>query len=210
MSVHGVGAAAAHRPQFTPSAQRANRPAPQTSTESTGTAAIAPTNGHNPPAHGVRRLLAEGHFTDSGACGPLVAKFGPPPEAVEETALVEGAIDEAMPLEGAEEPAPLENVARDGLVIDTEGTALDVTVPAVDPVAELEIGIDETLLDEPASEEPTVTAPTLLDIDTLLMEELINEQTVIEQIVDQLDETTEPTEPTEPTEGAVGIDVLAA
>ena len=206
MSVHGVGAAAAHRPQFTQNTQRGNRPAaPQTSTEGTATSA-APTAGHNPPAHGVRLLIEAGHFDGKNSYEHLAAKFGDP----RTLAPVDQTTDEVALLDGAEEPAPLETVASGSLVIDTEGTALDVAVPAVDPEAELEIGIDETLLDEPAPEEPTVTAPTLLDIDTLLMEELINEQTVIEQIVDQLDETTEPTEPTEPTEGAVGIDVLAA
>ena len=72
-------------------------------------------------------------------------------------------------------------------------------MPVLDPEAELEVGIDESLLDELAPEEPTVTEPSLLDIDSLLMEELINEQTVIEEIVEQLDEAVEDTETPEDT-----------
>lgn len=186
MSVHGVGAAAAHRPQFTQTAQRGNRPAaPQTSTEGAGDTTVGPTSGHNPPAHGVRRLMAEGHFDGKNSYGPLVAKFGLPPEPpVDPT-------DEMAPLEGSEELAMIEPVPADGLVIDASGSALDVTAPPAEPDAGTDLGIDDILLDEPAPDEPANSEPGLLDIDTLLMEELINEQTVIEEIVEQLDDAIE-------------------
>lgn len=187
MSVHGVGAAAAHRPQFTQNAQRGNRPsAPQTPTEGEGNTAVGPTSGHNPPAHGVQRLLVEGHFDGKNSYGPLVAKFGAPPEP----AAVESS-DEIAPLEGVGEPVPTEPVPEDGLVIDASGTALDATLPSVDPEGTPALGLDEMLLDETVPEDPPIAEPGLLDIDALLMEELVNDQTVIEQIVDQLDQTTE-------------------
>ena len=203
MSVHGVGAAAAHPPQFTQNTQRGNRPAaPQTTTEGDGTTSVGPSSSHQPPAHGVRGLIEAGHFDGKNSYEHLVAKFGdprPPASALEETAPVDETSDEVALLEGIEEPTATETGASDSLAIDVEGTALDATVPVLDPEAELEVGIDESLLDELAPEEPTVTEPSLLDIDSLLMEELINEQTVIEEIVEQLDEAVEDTETPEDT-----------
>jgi hypothetical protein len=199
MSVHGVGAAAAHRPQFTQTAQRGSRPvAPQPSTEGAGGTTVGPTSGHNPPAHGVRRLMAEGHFDGKNSYGPLVAKFGVPPEPSADPT------DQVAPLEGSEELAMIEPVPADGLAIDASGSALDVTAPPAEPNAGTDLGIDDILLDEPAPDQPASSEPSLLDIDTLLMEELVNEQTVIEEIVEQLDDATEGrTGPGDTTEVAV-------
>lgn len=190
MSVHGVGAAAAHRPQFAQNTQRGNRPAPTQTTEGDANTAVAPPNG--PPAHGVRRLLAEGHFTDSGAYGPLTAKFGVPvgpTEAAPEDAAETGAAE------------PLVNVDELVLALELE-TPPQLDAPLVEPVETPMI--DELLPEGPPPEDPPVTASGLLDIDSLLMEELVNEQPIIEQIVDQLADAPEPTDGTDDT------DVLAA
>lgn len=196
MSVHGVGAAAAHRPQVTQNVQRGNRPAAPQGTAETDGGTVAPRSGNNPPAHGVRRLMAEGHFDGKNSYGPLVAKFGPPPgPSVDST-------DAVASLEGSGELALTEPASADGLKLDASGSALDVTAPAAESGAG--VGIDVVPLDELASDEPAGAEPGLLDIDTLLMEELVNDQTVIEEIVEQLGDVSEgsPT-PGDTTEVAV-------
>ena len=129
--------------------------------------------------------MAEGHFNNSGAYGPLVAKFGLPPEPAA------ASTDEVALVEGGEDAPATEPTETDGLVIDASGTALDGTPPAPEAEGASEPGLDEILLDEPAPDESTTTESGLLDIDSLLMEELVNEQTVIEEIVEQIDETSD-------------------
>jgi len=197
MPVHGVGAAAAHRPQFVQSMSRGNRPqAPQPSNE--GGTSVAPTSGHHPPAHGVRRLLEAGHFDGKNSYGPLTAKFGAPAGVLEENALEVEGVEEA-PVEEAPLDEPIEQTeeVQTGLVIDASGTALDGQAPVVEPI-EGETGLEQLLptetedpLDAPI--EGPVTEPGLLDMDTLLMEELINETTVLEEIVEQVVESTDGT-----------------
>jgi hypothetical protein len=196
MSLHGVGAAAAHRPQFAQSAQRSpntqsaqrspntqntqrgNRPAPtQPSTQGTGAASVASASDHQPPAHGVRRLIADGHFEGKNSYGPLTAKFGAPPPPLEATDPITETTLEAI--QEAAVTDPLLNPEETPMIIERQPEILPPTPP-------------------PATNQP------LLDIDALLMEELINDSSTVGEFVDQLTATTTPADGTAPP------DILAA
>ncbi len=184
MSVHGVGAAAAHRPQFTQNTQRpqgaqnterGNRPTPtQPSTQGTGATSVVPDSDHQPPAHGVRRLIAEGHFEGKNSYGPLTAKFGAPLAPLEATDPIAGTTLEAI--EEAAATDPLLNPEETPIIIDRQPDILPPTPP-------------------PAGTQP------LLDIDALLMEELINDSSTVGQFVDQV---------IKPSDGSQPVDPLAA
>jgi len=186
MPVHGVGAAAAHRPQFTQSAQRGNRPAaPQPAAQDgAATAAVSPATGHQPPAHGVRRLLAEGHFDGKNSYEHLVAKFGPPPTVTEE-----------ITLESTEDPGTPEPL----LDIDQLALALELPLETEPPVTqpEEEPTIEQLIPDEIVPQAPQPSTTGLLDIDALLMEELVNEQSLVGQFIDPVNPTNDPTDDTQ-------------
>lgn len=187
MSVHGVGATAAHRPQFTQNTQRSpgaqntqrgNRPTPaQPSTEGSGATSIAPASGHQPPAHGVRRLINEGHFEGKNSYAPLTAKFGAPPAPPEATDPITETTLEAI--EEAAATDPLLNPEETPVIIEREPDILPPTPP-------------------PAGNQP------LLNIDALLMEELINDSSTVGEFVEQQSMATRP------ADGTDTKDILAA
>lgn len=172
MSVHGVGAAAAHRPQLAQGLQRGNRPTPaQPSTEGDGTTSAAPASGHQPPAHGVRRLINEGHFDGKNSYGPLTAKFGAPTTPLAETDPIAATALETI--QEATTADPLLNQEDTPIIFERQP---DILPPAP----------------------PPPTNQQLLDIDALLMEELINDSSTVGQFVEQLAEPSENSQPVDP------------
>ena len=170
MQVSGAGAGP-RGPQNLPPQAAVNRPQRSEASPPTGPASpITPSGGHHPPAHGLRRLMAAGHFAEgSSAYTAHAAKLGLPASAL--------ATDETPTNEIPTGETPVEGIVVEGPVI--EG-----------PVIE-EVLVQEATLDERAAPADDPAQPALLDLDALLMEELIAEQDEPPSLLETLAETVE-------------------